>query len=121
MALKMFWLLMGETFFSIYLRRRSEHTHPHARDWLRYASQFKKFCNAGKMFVFSHSDYRSFVSIRNQAKSFILENKNQHVMKTNSVHRVFSGERLRELTMRQMMFRIPSQTAALMAGLLGLP
>lgn len=34
------------------------------------------------MFVFSHSDYRSFVSIRNQAKSFILENKKQHVLKT---------------------------------------
>lgn len=73
------------------------------------------------MFVFSHSDYRSFVSIRNQAKSFILENRNQRVLKTNSVHRVFSGERLRELTMRQMMFKILSQTAALMTRLFGPP
>lgn len=29
------------------------------------------------MFLFSHSDYRSFVAIRNQAKSFILKNKTQ--------------------------------------------
>lgn len=27
------------------------------------------------MFVFSHSDYSSFVSVRNQAGSFIVENK----------------------------------------------
>lgn len=121
MALKLFWLSMGETFFSIYLRWRPERTHPHARDWLRYDSQFKKLCNGGQMFVFSHSGYRSFVSIRNQDKSFILENKTQCVLKTNSVHRVFSGERLRELTMRQMMFKIPSQAAALMTGLFGLP
>lgn len=87
----------------------------------RYASQFKKLCNGGQMFVFSHSDYRSFVSIRNQAKSFIMENRNQHALKTNNVHSVFSGERLRELTMRQMMFKIPSQTAALTTGLFGLP
>lgn len=73
------------------------------------------------MLVFSHSDYRSFVSIRNQAKSFILQNKTQRVLKTNSVHRVFSGERLRELTMRQMMSKIPSQTAALMTRMFGLP
>lgn len=39
----------------------------------------------------------------------------------NSVHRVVSGEQPSKLTMRQMMFKIPSQTAALMAGLLGLP
>lgn len=70
--------------------------------------------------MFSHSDYRSFVSIRNQAKSFIL-NKTQCIQKTNSVRRAFSGERLRELTMRQMMFKIPSQTAALMTRLFGLP
>jgi len=73
------------------------------------------------MFVFSHSDYRGFVSMRNQAKNFLLENKNQRVLKTNSMHRVFFEEQLRELTTRQMMCKIPSQTAALMTELFGLP
>lgn len=84
-ALKLFWL-MGETFFSIYLIWRPEHTPSHAGDWLRYANQLKKQCNGGQKFVFPHSDYRTFVSIRSQAKCFMLQHKTQRILKPNSVH-----------------------------------
>lgn len=47
---------------------------------------------------FSHSDYRNFGSIRNEAKNSILENKKQHVLKINSVHSLLWGEETNHMT-----------------------